>query len=226
LQYSNTDGIYMTLMPGATTRARKAPTRAERKAQTRDQLVGAAERLFKRDGFHATSVDAVADEAGYTKGAVYSNFASKEELFFAVYERRLGERVAQLNRLGEDAPSAQAALRAAVDSAGRRGEDGWMAVFFEFWAHVLRHPEHRERFAALHRRGLEPFVRAIEAFASEHETEPPLPPALLATAHLALGNGLQLERLTRPDEIDMESFQQVMWLLASATGPLERGATG
>jgi AcrR family transcriptional regulator len=214
------------LMPDATTRARNAPTRAERKARTRGQLVEAADRLFKRDGFHATSVDAVADEAGYTKGAVYSNFASKEELFFAVYERRLTERVAQLHRLGADAPSAQAALRAAVDSAGQRGEDGWMAVFFEFWAHVLRHPEHRERFAALHRRGLEPFVRAIEAFASERETEPPLPPALLATAHLALGNGLLLERLTRPDEIDMESFQRVMWLLASATGPLERGATG
>jgi AcrR family transcriptional regulator len=71
---------------------------------------------------------------------VYSNFASKEELFFAVYERRLDKRVAQPDRLGEEAPSAHAALRAAVDTAGRRSEDGWMAVFFEFWAHVLRHP--------------------------------------------------------------------------------------
>jgi AcrR family transcriptional regulator len=186
----------------------------------------APERLFKRDGFHATSVDAGADEAGHTKGAAYSNFASKEELFFAVHERRLDKRVAQLDRLGEEARSAHAALRAAVDTAGRRSEDGWMAVFFEFWAHVLRHPEYRERFAALHRRGLEPFVRAIEAFAGQRGTEPPLPPALLATAHLALGNGLQLERLTRPDEIDMESFQQVMWLLASAAAPLEEGAGG
>jgi AcrR family transcriptional regulator len=211
-------------MPSSPTRTRKAPTRAERKAQTREQLIGAAERLFKRDGFHATSVDAVADAAGYTKGAVYSNFASKEELFFAVYERRLDARVAQLDRLAADAPSAHAALRAAVDSAGKRSEDGWMAVFFEFWAHVLRHPEHRERFAALHRRGLAPFVRAIEALAREHDTEPPLPPELLATAHLALGNGLQLERLTRPEEIDMESFQRVMWLLASAAGPMEDGA--
>ena len=65
-------------------KARKAPTRAERKARTREQLVSSAERLFKRDGFHASSVDAVADDAGYTKGAVYSNFAGKEELFFAV----------------------------------------------------------------------------------------------------------------------------------------------
>jgi AcrR family transcriptional regulator len=211
-------------MPTSPTRTRKAPTRAERKAQTADQLVKAAERLFKRDGFHATSVDAVADEAGFTKGAVYSNFAGKEELFFAVYERRLSERVAELNRLGAEAPSARAALRLAVESAGDRGEDGWMAVFFEFWAHVLRHPEHRERFAALHRSALEPFAQAIERFAREEAVEPPLPPALLATAQLALGNGLQLERLTRPDEIDMESFQQAMWLLARPATPLEEEA--
>jgi AcrR family transcriptional regulator len=205
-------------------RTRTAPTRAERKARTREQLVEAADRLFKRDGFHGTSVDAVADEAGYTKGAVYSNFASKEELFFAVYERRLDERVAELDRIGADAPAARDSLQVAVETAGRRSEDGWMAVFFEFWAHVLRHPEHRERFAALHRRGLEPFVRAVEAFAREQDAEPPLPPELLATAHLALGNGLQLERLTRPDEIDMEAFQRVMWLLARAAAPLEEGA--
>jgi AcrR family transcriptional regulator len=198
------------------TRTRKAPTRAERKARTREQLVRAAERLFKRDGFHATSVDAVADEAGYTKGAVYSNFAGKEELFFAVYERRLSERVTQLDRIGAEASTARAAVRAAVESAGPRGEDGWMAVFFEFWAHVLRHPEHRERFAALHRRALEPLIRVIERFAREQGAEPPLPPALMATAQLALGNGLQLEHLTRPGEIDMESFEQAMRLLAPA----------
>ena len=208
------------------TSTRKAPTRAERRAQTRQQLVAAAERLFKRDGFHATSVDAIADEAGYTKGAVYSNFAAKEELFFAVYERRLEQRVVQLNRLVEDAPSARAALRAAVESTAGRGEDGWIAVFFEFWAHVLRHPEHRERFAALHRRGLEPCERAMEHLAREQGTEPPLPPALMATAQLALGNGLQLERLTRPGEFDLDAFQQAMWLLAHAGAPAEEGAKG
>ena len=204
-------------MPGGT---RSAPTRAERKSRTRGQLIAAAEVLFKRDGFHATSLDAIADAAGYTKGAVYSNFASKEELFFAVYERRVHERSAELERLAADARSAHAALAAAVETAVRRGEDGWMAVFFEFWAHVLRHPEHRERFAALHRRGLEPFVHAVERFARERRSDPPLPPELLATAHLALGNGLQLERLTRPDEIDLDAFQRAMWLLARA-GELE-----
>ena len=71
-------------------------TRAERQQRTRDELVDAAERLFSRQGFHATSIDAVAAEAGFTKGAVYSNFASKEDLFFAVYERRVDRRVEEM----------------------------------------------------------------------------------------------------------------------------------
>ena len=61
-------------------------TRAERREQTRDDLIAAADRLFVEGGFHATSLDQIAAAAGYTKGAVYSNFASKEDLFLAVYE--------------------------------------------------------------------------------------------------------------------------------------------
>src|SRR4029453_14661719 len=65
---------------------------------TREGLVDAAEPLFTTNGFHATSVDAVADAAGYTKGAVYSNFASKEDLFFAVYARRVDRRVEEMEQ--------------------------------------------------------------------------------------------------------------------------------
>ena len=67
---------------------RKRLTRVERRERTREELIAAADDLFTARGFHATSVDEIALEAGYTKGAVYSNFESKEDLFFAVYERR------------------------------------------------------------------------------------------------------------------------------------------
>jgi AcrR family transcriptional regulator len=79
-------------------------SRAERRQQTRQELLSAAEACFVTRGFHTTSVDEVAEQAGYTKGAVYSNFASKEDLFFAVYERRveqvLTEVVLDLRQLG------------------------------------------------------------------------------------------------------------------------------
>jgi AcrR family transcriptional regulator len=126
---------------------RAALTRAERQANTRRDLVDVAERLFTAQGFHPTSLDAVADEAGYTKGAVYSNFASKEDLFFGVYERRVERYLENAERtLVRNGGPDQAVLAIIAETAARREhDDGWLAVFLEFWTHVLRHPEHRAR---------------------------------------------------------------------------------
>jgi AcrR family transcriptional regulator len=192
---------------------RTVPSRAERQALTRTALVDAAERLFIAQGFHATSLDAVAAEAGYTKGAVYSNFASKEDLFFTVYERRLEARVAEVEALLEAAPLARDAIEAIARTAAMRSErdDGWLAVFFEFWAHVLRHEELRERFAALHARVIEPLEAALVRHAEEVGEALPEDPRKLATARYAMQLGLQLERLTQPDVVDPELGARMVW---------------
>jgi AcrR family transcriptional regulator len=172
-------------------------SRAERQQRTREELVDAAERLFSKQGFHATSLDAVAAEAGFTKGAVYSNFESKEDLFFAVYERRVDRRVAQMEAAVADAASSVEALEGVMPGAGRpSADDGWLAVFFEFWAHVLRHPELRQRFAEQHRRVIEPLTKIAQPTADPTERY------RLATARFAMQLGLQLERLTQPDVVD------------------------
>ena len=68
-------------------------SRAESQARTRRDLIDAATVVFARRGFGGASNAEVAEEAGYTKGAVYSNFSSKDELFLAALETRLRERV-------------------------------------------------------------------------------------------------------------------------------------
>jgi AcrR family transcriptional regulator len=177
-------------------------TRAERREQTRDDLIAAADRLFVSGGFHATSLDQIAAEAGYTKGAVYSNFASKEDLFFAVYERRAAAAEAQMLELFEG-DVADGLHRLAADTSGRvNRDDGWLAVFFEFWAHVIRHPELRGRFAAIHRRLQDPAAGALERVAAERGVELPEAPLPLAVATGAMQIGLALERLTQPDVVD------------------------
>jgi AcrR family transcriptional regulator len=167
-------------------------TRGERKAQTREELIAAGDGLFRERGFHGTSLDLVAASAGYTKGAVYSNFASKEDLFFAIYERRVEEALARnseaLADASEDAPLE---LTRAVLS---RSDTGWMAVFFEFWAHALRNPELRTRFLALHRRAQEPLVaHARKWLPADVDVEG------WTRANTAMVNGMQLERLTDPE---------------------------
>ena len=177
-------------------------SRAERREQTRDDLIAAADRCFVQGGFHATSLDQIAASAGYTKGAVYSNFASKEDLFFAVYERRAAKAEAQMAELFADDPAA-GLDRISADTSGRRDrDDGWLAVFFEFWAHVIRHPELRGRFAAIHRRLQVPVAGALERVAAERGVELPDAALPLAVASGAMQIGLALERLTQPDVVD------------------------
>src|SRR5262245_23613422 len=177
------------------------PTRAERQAQTRSDLIDAAERLFTGQGFHATSVADVAAAAGYTTGAVYSNFASKEDLFFAVYERRADAAVryvqGTIRKLGPET----ALERMGADTAARRGrDDGWLAVFLEFWAHVVRTPELRARFAEIHARASKPVADAVEQLTGGGE--PPMTAAGVTAAMNVMQIGLALERLTRPGLVD------------------------
>jgi AcrR family transcriptional regulator len=180
-------------------------TRAEKRENTREGLIAAAEHLFVERGFHATAVDEVALEAGYTKGAVYSNFHSKEDLFFAVYERRVDRMVARIEHVLRETDPAAGIQRFSLELAQRRGhDDGWLAVFFEFWAHVVRHPELRERFAGIHARAQEPFVAAFERFAGQREVETPVDARGLAVAMYAMQIGLSLERLTQPEVVDVE----------------------
>ena len=71
-------------------------TREERRAATRTELLDAAARVFARRGFHNASVNDVAAEAGYTSGAVYSNFRNKDELFVAAFEHHVARQIREV----------------------------------------------------------------------------------------------------------------------------------
>jgi len=179
--------------------------RDKRKAQTRQELVVAGDRLFREQGFHGTSLDQVAAAAGYTKGAVYSNFASKEDLFLSIFERRVEEALERVARVleahGEQGPAELTRRNLAAP------DRGWMAVFFEFWAHVLRNPESRARFLALHRRAQEPLVaHARKRLGADGAIDA----EGCTLANVAMVNGLQLEQLTDP-ELDAADLAVAMF---------------
>ena len=205
-------------------------SRAERRERTRQELISAAEGCFVSRGFHASSVDEVAERAGYTKGAVYSNFASKEDLFFAVYERRvervLTEVVPGLRQAGAESGFDWLAT-ATIERRDR--DDGWLAVFFEFWAHALRHPELRERFAAIHARFLEPLTEGLQQLAKERGLALPhdLEARQVVLAWNAMEIGLGLERLTQPQAVDGALARRMGWLLLDAVvGRAEPSTSG
>jgi AcrR family transcriptional regulator len=203
------------------------PTKAEARERTREKLLATAEECFLERGYHATSIDHIAKEASYTKGAVYGNFDSKEDLFLAVYERQVERGVEQARRAFAEAGTAEGFERTIVERGRRdRRDERWLAVFFEFWAYVARNPASRERFAELHARALEPFVEATARLAAEQGAELPVDPRSWTIALNAMHVAITLERLTQPDVVDadlglrMQRF--VVEALSCTKSPRER----
>jgi AcrR family transcriptional regulator len=178
-------------------------TRAESKQQTRAAVLTAAREVFARDGFHGATLERVAEKAGFTKGAVYSAFDSKADLFLAVYEARVAERAARV--ASERFRSFAEGGRAAADEWRQimRTERQWSAALTEFWVHASRHPELRERFAAAHRRWRRTLGQTIEAAAAAEGRPLSMPGEQLAVAIMALGNGLALELMLGEDHSDL-----------------------
>ncbi|MCU1395179.1 MAG: putative transcriptional regulator, TetR family [Ilumatobacteraceae bacterium] len=117
----------------------------DRKAETRGRLLAAAADLFAEHGIAGASVDAIAQRAGRTVGALYGHFASKDELLFAVVDEWLGDTatvVAAELELADDADGRLAALWRAVSQPSSAR---WLALEHEVWSHAIRNPVALER---------------------------------------------------------------------------------
>ena len=192
---------------GTGTRARRL-TRDEKKALTRQQVLDAAGRVFLRRGFFAASLDEVAEEAGFSKGAVYSNFTDKEDLLLALVEDRTELRRRRITELVDpDAPMETQAREGGEEyNHILREERAWNPLFLEFWVCIARNPELQQRFAARYRAMKSAVAALIEDRATQDGRQLPLPAESLATALFAMGNGFSLERLADPDGVPEDLF--------------------
>jgi AcrR family transcriptional regulator len=163
----------------------------EAKEDTRKRLLEAARAVFLREGFHGATVEMVAAEAGFTKGAVYSTFASKADLFLALYEARVRERAAGM---AKGTPTDMTRTWSAIL---RRDRD-WHLALIEFWVFAARNPEVRDRFERLHAEMRSAMVRTIARSLSERSRPIPADLESKARAHMALGNGFVLEAFLDP----------------------------
>ena len=168
-------------------------TRSERTAQTRRELLDAAERRFFRDGYHGTTLDDIADEAGYTKGAVYSTFKSKGGLFVALFDEVVDRRMEEIRALlaeHEGMERIAALARQPVDDRNAQ----FLLLAIEFWVHAARDPALLDAFAASYRRLRRKLAELAPGGA-------PFDDETWATMTLALSNGLALERIIDPDAV-------------------------
>jgi AcrR family transcriptional regulator len=190
---------------------RKRPTRA----QTRQRLLQAAGEVFALRGYDRASLDDVAAAAGLTKGAVYSSFASKDDLFYALMRERVDERLALVTAAVERQATVSDMTREAGSGLAQlmSSQLDWHLLFIEFWARAVRDPELHEEFAHERRTVRGVIARFLQARAVEAGVTLPAPVDQLAVAVLALSNGIAIEHLADPDTADPATFGVILGLL-------------
>jgi len=197
---------------------RKRESRAEKQARTRAELIATAAEVFARRGYNGASVEEIAELAGYSHGAVYSNFEGKADLFLAVFEDYMAERARELAAtqadLVEDAPL-EARARALADQWMDRLERDRESVVLhmEFIAHASRDPELAGRFGTRSAALREAVAHYIAGYQEEAGEEFALPPDELALVLRALGIGLAVEALVSPDAVRKDLYGDFVELL-------------
>jgi AcrR family transcriptional regulator len=187
-------------------------TRKERQAHTRARLMHSAAAVAARRGLERASLDEVAEEAGFTKGAVYANFKSKEDLFLAMLDARFAERLEELDRIlsTEDDPDTQAREAAAGFMAAIESEPEWERLFFEFTVYAARNEEFRAELVARYRGMRERIAELLARRARRLGIEPVIPPEHIALMTFAMANGMALERLLEPEAVPDGLYPEMM----------------
>ncbi|MGI8332156.1 TetR/AcrR family transcriptional regulator [Actinomadura scrupuli] len=175
-------------------------SRAESQARTRELLLATARELFLRDGYHATSLEKVADVAGFSKGAVYSNFGTKDELCQTVIDAVRGEQMHAILAAFTAEGSPEDRLAVFETWAERMlGDPGWTLLEAEFAIHAARRePRLRAQVAAGGRVAGDALRLLIEEELRQRPRDLPMPVAELAETLLSLGIGLGVRRALDP----------------------------
>jgi AcrR family transcriptional regulator len=186
-------------------------TRAERREQIRADLIASARAVFLRRGFHAAALEEIATEAGWSKGAVFSNFAGKDDLFLAVlddHNRRLY--VEQATRMRTDG-SLAGGLRAAGDTMIETlmRAPRWNELLIEFWSHAARDPVLRARASTAHEEVLTGYAALIAEMAAHDGLEFVMPARDVARSAASLARGLAIERMLDPASVPDDRFAEL-----------------
>jgi AcrR family transcriptional regulator len=193
--------------------SRRRLTREETREQTTQRLLDAAEKVIARDGLDATSVEDIAAAAGYTRGAFYSNFSSKEDLFIELLRRDHQRRAANFDALRDDTLP--------LDELESRVVEMYSALYrdnecFMNWTEArllaVRDARFRARLNLLIAEKREHISALVTYFYGRVGVSPPVPPDTMAFGFMSLVEGIKLALLASPAEVDPSAAEQVLGL--------------
>ncbi|HEX2397794.1 MAG TPA: TetR/AcrR family transcriptional regulator [Solirubrobacteraceae bacterium] len=196
-------------------------TRAEKQARTRAALLDAGARVFVTHGFQGASVELIASEAGYTRGAFYSNFSSKEELFAELLQERVYSIYRQMaeTSAGPERPTLR---QVGEQLAAIQGDpDGrWLfRLWLELLAHAGRDGHFRQIAAGFWSANRALSATAIDSAYASVGRQPPVSAHHVASAMIALDIGLALQHFVDPDAVPLDLYPELYELLFGPHDP-------
>jgi AcrR family transcriptional regulator len=201
---------------------RRRLTRAEGKERTREQLLDAAARVFARKGYAGASVEEIAESAGYSTGALYSNFDGKEQLFLELLSARRSRAIARRADaveaiLGQDEAGSEdifAMLSRRLERIADQSADV-AALQAEFWLYAVRNPEAMQVVAAKTDELIETMTPLVAHVTEQYGADPAIPPEAVTRIVVALFQGLARQRRIDPAAVPPDLITQALrWLLA------------
>jgi len=189
-------------------------TRKQRQAHTRECLMNSAAKMFAQRGLQQSSIEDLAEDAGFTKGAFYANFKNKEELFLAMLDERFAERVEEIEQVvAGEGTGPEKAARAGDDFAAMlRADPDWQRLFFEFSAYAARDEDFRQELVTRYRWLQDRVAAALKDLGDEFHMPDNIPSERIALMTCAMANGFALEKLLEGEAVPDELYGTMLMI--------------
>jgi AcrR family transcriptional regulator len=189
---------------------RKRLTREESRAQTRERLLESALHVFVQDGIEAASIEEVAEAAGYSRGAFYSNFESKDDLLCELLDRELQQDAREIEEIVRAVPTHDLVGKLRDYYVEMSRDEAHCAFWLGLQLYALRNAAIRPRVAELMRKKHERAIALIPGIYAAIGKQPPGSAETVAFGLISIAQGMALSRMLDPDAISRESLPKTL----------------
>lgn len=206
---------------GSMLRAPTHPPRTARREATRDRLLEAAQDAFSDKGFHGASVEDICERAGFTRGAFYSNFTSKDDLVIELARREgrdLVQRIERVAALPNLEPSELLDRMVAAVGPDPARAERWHLLVTEFELHAIREPSARAPWARQQREARQAIGALVHEAVTRHHLTLPMPVDTFVRILLALSRGSVSQRLVEPRAVRRNALERAVLPVLLGTG--------
>src|SRR6476661_5490889 len=189
------------------------PQISARRQATRERVLEAASEVFAERGFHGATVEDICERAGFTRGAFYSNFSSKDDLVLELSRRHAENLVERIRRASKrEHATAEEVLRdvfaALADDS--RSKERWLVLTTEFTLHAIRDANARRAWAAQQRRVRDELVTVVDEAVARKGQSLPIPTELFVLAAMSLAQGSMTQRLVEPSSLSVGELERTV----------------